>query len=84
MRGGFVMNIAKYTFISPYPSPIQVGKLDPSSVKESDTQTADKTKEITSFSSQKQRLQELEIMDTSVKGSDKPATPVSFSLDTYA
>ena len=28
------MNIAQYTFQSPYPNPIQVGRLDPSSVKE--------------------------------------------------
>ncbi len=28
------MQIAQYTFQSPYPSPVQVGRLDPSSLKE--------------------------------------------------
>ena len=28
------MNVAQYTFQSPYSSPLQVGRLDPSSVKE--------------------------------------------------
>ena len=28
------MNVAQYTFQSPYSSPVQVGRLDPSSVKE--------------------------------------------------
>ena len=28
------MQIAQYTFQSPYPSPVQVGRLDPNSVKD--------------------------------------------------
>ena len=28
------MQVAKYTFQSPYPNPVQVGRLDPSSEKE--------------------------------------------------
>jgi len=31
------MQVAKYTFQSPYPSPVQVGRLDPNSVKEDST-----------------------------------------------
>jgi len=33
------MQIAKYTFQSPYPSPVQVGRLDPSSLKENSANT---------------------------------------------
>ena len=29
------MQVAQYTFQSPYPSPVQVGRLDPNSLKES-------------------------------------------------
>ena len=31
------MNVAQYTFQSPYSSPVQVGRLDPASVKEENT-----------------------------------------------
>ena len=31
------MNVAQYTFQSPYSSSVQVGRLDPSSVKEGDS-----------------------------------------------
>jgi hypothetical protein len=31
------MRVAEYTFRSPYPSPVQVGRLDPNSVKENGT-----------------------------------------------
>jgi len=32
------MNVASYNFQSPYSSPVQVGRLDPSSVKKEDTE----------------------------------------------
>jgi hypothetical protein len=35
------MNVASYTFQSPYSSPVQVGRLDPSSTKE-ETNTSQK------------------------------------------
>ena len=31
------MNVTQYTFQSPYSSPVQVGRLDPSSVKEEES-----------------------------------------------
>ncbi|MEN8302925.1 MAG: hypothetical protein ABFQ64_02495 [Campylobacterota bacterium] len=34
------MNVAQYTFQSPYSSPVQVGRLDPSSVKEEEGASA--------------------------------------------
>jgi len=33
------MNVASYNFQSPYSSPVQVGRLDPSSVKQEDEST---------------------------------------------
>ena len=41
------MNVASYNFQSPYSSPVQVGRLDPSSVKQEDssTKTEQSTKE---------------------------------------
>ena len=35
---GDIMNVASYTFQSPYPSPFQVGRADPSSQKADTTQ----------------------------------------------
>ncbi|QOP46590.1 hypothetical protein [Sulfurimonas paralvinellae] len=34
------MQVAQYTFRSPYPSPVQVGRLDPSSVKDNGTNSS--------------------------------------------
>jgi len=41
------MNVASYNFQSPYSSPVQVGRLDPSSVKQEDesAKTEQSTKE---------------------------------------
>ena len=37
-----VMNVAKYIFQSPYPSPTQVGRLDPSTKEDSSTNSSTK------------------------------------------
>ena len=34
------MQVAEYTFQSPYPGPVQVGHLDPNSLKENSTNSA--------------------------------------------
>jgi len=41
------MNVAKYTFQSPSSSPVQVGKLDPSSVKEEQKSTQNQQSAVT-------------------------------------
>ena len=78
------MNIAKYTFISPYSSPIQVGRLDPSSVEESSSDIMKQNEQPPSLASQEQQLKELQIVDRSVKENTTSIVPISFSLDIYA
>jgi len=39
------MNVAQYTFQSPYPSSLQVGRLDPSSVQEEKSSSSGSTQQ---------------------------------------
>lgn len=72
------MNIAQYTFQSPYPSPIQVGRLDPSSVKNSSNE------DTSFFNASNQTLKEAQTFENSLKNEVKPAVESSNSLDIYA
>ena len=79
------MNIAKYTYISPYSSPIQVGRLDPSSVEDNTKEESMQTdKETLSLASQEQQLKELQIVENSTKEKRGDLSVSSSSLDLYA
>ena len=73
------MNVAQYTFKSPYPSPIQVGRLDPSSVKNSSANN-----DASLLNAGNQTLQKAQTFENSLKSEVKPAVASSNSLDLYA
>ncbi|WP_457750074.1 hypothetical protein [Sulfurimonas sp.] len=75
------MNVAKYTFQSPYSSPVQVGRLDPSSVKDTSSSGSDTS---SLLQSSNQTLQEAKQVESSLKSDVKPLVSSSNSLDTYA
>jgi hypothetical protein len=76
------MNIAKYTFISPYPNPVQVGRLDPSSVEKDESQKPKETQNIPAFGEKEQKLKEAMLIAKRDDANLMAST--AFSLDTYA
>jgi len=76
------MNIAKYTFISPYPSPIQVGHLDPSSVEDSSSKSGAETESLIKASNQ--TLQKAEVVKEEISTEAKPVVSQNSVLDVYA
>ena len=72
------MNVAQYTFQSPYPNPIQVGRLDPSSLKNSSNG------DTSLLNGSNQTLKEAQTFESSLKSEVKPAVESSNSLDIYA
>lgn len=75
------MNVAQYTFQSPYPSPVQVGRLDPSSLKDSSSAGSDTSSLLKSTN---ETLNKAEAVETSLKSEVKPSVSASNSLDLYA
>lgn len=75
------MNVAQYTFKSPYPSPVQVGRLDPSSVKNSSSSAND---DASLLNASNQTLQKAQTFENSLKSEVKPVVASSNSLDLYA
>ena len=75
------MNVAQYTFQSPYPSPIQVGRLDPSSLKESSPSSQDTSSLLRSTN---QTLNEAKTFEASRESEVKPTVSNVNSLDLYA
>jgi len=75
------MTIAKYDFISPYSSPVQVGRLDPSSTKDSSASNGDSTSLLKSSNQTLQKAAEVKNEITSVA---KPTVTQSAGLDVYA
>ena len=73
------MNVVQYTFQSPYHSPIQVGRLDPSSVKNSSANN-----DASLLNAGNQTLQKAQTFENSLKSEVKPAVASSNSLDFYA
>jgi hypothetical protein len=69
------MQIPQYTFKSPYSSPIQVGQLDPNSVKESKTQS--------SFNAPNETAQKSQSFEASQKTSVEPVVTAT-KIDIYA
>jgi len=69
------MDVAQYTFQSPYSSPVQVGRLDPNSVKNSNSQQ--------SFNPQSETQQKAQSVENSLKQDVSP-TVSSNKLDLYA
>ena len=72
------MQVAQYTFQSPYPSPVQVGRLDPSSVKEDNAQNTNQ-----SFNPTTQTELKAQSFEATQKQDVKP-TVKSNRLDIYA
>lgn len=70
------MNVVQYTFQSPSPQQVQVGRLDPSSLKEDSTQQA--------FSSTNERLKEAQTFEASQLKEVTPTVEPQHLLDTYA
>jgi len=75
------MNVAQYTFQSPYPSPVQVGRLDPSSVKNSSSSAND---DASLLNVSNQTLKKAQTFENSLKSEVKPVVASSNSLDLYA
>ena len=74
------MNVAQYTFQSPYSSPVQVGHLDPSSVNK-DSSQGDTSSLLKSTNPTLSKAQSLE---SSLKSDVKPTVASADSLDVYA
>lgn len=74
------MNVAKYTFQSPYPSPVQVGRLDPNSTKERGTESSDSN----FLAKTNQTLSDAQNFQASQKKEVTPSMDESRLLDTYA
>jgi len=74
------MNVAQYTFQSPYPSPVQVGRLDPNSVKK-DSSQGDTSSLLKSTNP---TLNEVKTFESSLKSDVKPTVASADSLDVYA
>jgi len=75
------MNVAQYIFQSPYPSPVQVGRLDPNSLKDSSSSQNDTS---SLLKSSNETLKRAEVLETSLKSEVKPSVFSSGSLDLYA
>jgi hypothetical protein len=75
------MNVAKYIFQSPYPSPTQVGRLDPSSKEQSSTSSNTSAKQESPVVAK--TFGEILQSDTQSAQQVKP-TVSDNSLDTYA
>jgi hypothetical protein len=80
-KGGYY-DVAQYTFRSPYPSPVQVGHLDPNSVKDNSSSSQGNTSSL--LKSTNQMLQEAKTVETSLKSDVKPVVSNVGSLDIYA
>ncbi|ADN10117.1 hypothetical protein [Sulfurimonas autotrophica] len=76
------MNITQYTFRSPYPSPVQVGHLDPNSVKDDSSSSKGDTSSL--LKSTNQTLTEAKTVESSLKSEVKPVVSSGESLDVYA
>lgn len=77
------MNVAQYTFQSPYSSAVQVGRLDPSSVKEEESTSAN------SSSSQSapvvnETLSSAQSFEAAQTSEVKPTVESNQLLDVYA
>ena len=75
------MNVAQYTFQSPYSSPVQVGHLDPNSVKDSFSSSKEDTSSL--LQSTNQTLTEAKTVESSLKSDVKPVVSSAKSLDVY-
>ena len=75
------MNTAQYIFKSPYTSSVQVGRLDPSSVKESSSSGADTASLLKSTN---QTVQKADLAKESMVSEVKPSVSSTKVLDTYA
>jgi len=73
------MQIAQYTFQSPYPSPIQVGRLDPNSLKDN-TANSSQSNPAALINETEQKAKNLE---SSLKQEVKP-TVSNNKVDIYA
>ncbi len=76
------MNVAQYTFRSPYPSPVQVGHLDPNSVKDDSSSVKGDASSL--LKSTNQTLTEAKTVESSLKSDVKPVISSAKSLDVYA
>jgi len=75
-----VMEVRRYTFQSPYPSPVQFGRLDPSSVKSDDASQKNSSLDVSSQTQQKAQM-----LQNELKGDVKPMVEQSSGLlDLYA
>jgi hypothetical protein len=74
------MNVAQYTFQSPYPSPVQVGRLDPSSQNDN-SQSADTSSLLKATNQTEQKAQ---MVQESIKSEAKPVVSTPALLDLYA
>jgi len=74
------MTIAKYDFISPYSSPVQVGRLDSSSLQNSSSNGDDSSL----IKSSNQTLQKAEVVKNEITSEVKPTVAQSAGLDVYA
>ena len=72
------MQVAQYTFQSPYSSPVQVGRLDPSSVENDSSSKSSQT-----FNAPNETEQKAQSFERSEKESVKPSVTQN-KLDIYA
>jgi len=78
------MNVREYNFVSPYPNPVQVGYLDPSSTKDSELRTVADT---TFSKASNQTLSEAKRVEETLKSEVKPTVSGATNsnlLDIYA
>jgi len=75
------MNTIQYIFQSPYASPVQVGRPDPSSVKESSSSGTDTASLLKSTN---QTVQKADLAKESMVSEVKPSVSSTKVLDTYA
>ena len=75
------MNVAQYTFQSPYPSPVQVGHLDPNSQKDNSKSSSDTS---SLMQATNQTAQKAQVVQESLTSEVKPNVATSTSLDLYA
>jgi len=72
------MKVAQYTFQSPYSSPVQVGRLDPNSVKDDSSKNSAQT-----FNAPNETLQKAQSFEATQR-KDVQATVAQNRLDIYA
>lgn len=73
------MQVAKYTYQSPSTSPVQVGKLDPSSLKESNTKSSNSLPNAVTSPTQEKAQSFASTQQTNVK-----PTVTANAIDIYA